>query len=192
MTGDVLCLRISLSQEDPGHASTSLSSSINFHLLAPDQTCIMVATDPQTQSNFITRLPYDIRAAIYKELWPSWGPRQHVVWHLDPSADETKSHLHREPCISQFRVHDELQAEIEVLRQEKQVPRGEPLNDVGYRQRLESCWMNHWKCGEWLDEELGEKRNFFNNTSVGGCWCDEKPRRDRDTYLPMLLSCKLM
>ncbi|RMJ19462.1 hypothetical protein CDV36_000884 [Fusarium kuroshium] len=152
----------------------------------------MIATDPQTQSNFITRLPYDIRAAIYKELWPSWTPRQHVVWHIDPNADETKSHLHREPCISRFQLHDELQTEIEALRQEKQVPLGEPLNDPAYRQRLESCWMNHWKCGERLDEELGEERNFFYNTSIGGCWCDKKPKGDRDTYLPMLLSCKFI
>jgi hypothetical protein len=150
-----------------------------------------MSVDSQTQANFITLLPYDIRAAIYKELWPSWTPRQHVVWHIN-TVEETKTHLCREPCTSKFHVQDELQEEIEAVRQEKQVPWGESLNDTTYRRRLESCWLNHWRCGELLEKEVEEGLDFYHNTSIGQCWCDKKPKRDQDAYLPMLLSCKLM
>lgn len=71
-----------------------------------------MSTNPQTESAFIMWLPPEVRDAVYLELWRSCGLRQHIVWHGE-GADR---HICRWSCTTKYKVHDELQRQIEGLR----------------------------------------------------------------------------
>lgn len=136
---------------------------------------------PQTQSAFVARLPREIRDAIYLELWRSAGLRQHVVSHWDWHPEQSKAtgaHFCRWPCDTQYQVEDDLQEEIELLRIQDNVQPGHNIKSVTYQMRLESAWLNHWKCGECVEEayRLGDVAS--DSTSGIPCW--KKPPSSAD------------
>ena len=152
-----------------------------------------MSVNPQSESAFITRLPLEIRNAIYLELWRSCGLRQHIVWHGE-GADR---HFCRWPCTTEYHVHDGLQEEIEQFRRRLGVPLGESMNNSEasvYTRRLQSPWMNHWACGERAEEAHGIEAIRGFTTSGIGCWKKNGVGHPpaRSPYLPMLLSCKLL
>ncbi|SPO06269.1 uncharacterized protein DNG_08958 [Cephalotrichum gorgonifer] len=166
--------------------------------------------NPQSQSAFVTRLvtlPTEVRDAIYLELWRSSGNlRQHIVWHGD-GADR---HFCRWPCTTTYRVKDELQAELEKLRCELGIPLGRDMQKtqdmdnplasrlINSNRRLQSPWINHWACGERVNQKHG--LGVYHCFTTSGPICFKKNLVDKDkpripfqsAYLPMLLSCKLL
>lgn len=153
-----------------------------------------MSPNSQIHSAFATILPREIRDAIYFQLWHSCGLRQHIVWHTNFS-DERKSHFCRWSCTTKYQVEDQLQNEIEVLRQQLGVPLGDDMNNTHYGRRLQSSWLNHWQCGEHVDHVHGNTRQGH---MTSGCRCWKKSLPDshdsafQTPYIPMLLSCKLM
>lgn len=157
-----------------------------------------MSINTQSESVFFTRLPREIRDAIYLELWGSCGRRQHIVHHGIP-ADR---HFCRWSCSTEYEVQDRRQREIEELRRRLGVALGQEMTGEhdpevkSYARRLQSPWMNHWACGERAARAYGPEpvRNFA--THGLGCWKQSRPDNQRppsrSPYLPMLLSCKLM
>ncbi|KAI8717181.1 hypothetical protein NCS52_00793200 [Fusarium sp. LHS14.1] len=157
--------------------------------------------DPQQQCLFITRLPRELRDAIYLELWRPYGLRQHIFWHGHP-ADPANWHYCRWQCTTDFDVIDKLQEDLELLRIQQNVPFGDPIRNMNYEMRLLSPWLNHWACGELCERVYGE--NVIQGTSTGRyhCWKDsQRPlgkkmsltnKMAKSPYMPMLLACKLI
>ncbi|KAK2043255.1 hypothetical protein LZ31DRAFT_595780 [Colletotrichum somersetense] len=112
-------------------------------------------SDPQTQSNSISRLPREVRDTVYLQLWRSCGLRQHILWH----GAATDQHFCHWSCNTEYRVEDELQRGVEKMRAELGVPLGQEImrdrhnNAPLYYRRLQSPWINHWICGERSFEE---------------------------------------
>ena len=151
----------------------------------------------QSQSTFITRLPPEIREAIYLELWRTSGLRQHIVWH----GEGTDRHFCRWPCTTRYEVDDRVQLWCEDLRRWLGVPLGEDISKVpdeeveSVSRRLQSPWMNHWACGERAEGEYGLEATGGFTTSEIRCWKEDRVdgrMPSRSPYLPMLLSCRLM
>ncbi|SPO03136.1 uncharacterized protein DNG_05818 [Cephalotrichum gorgonifer] len=157
-----------------------------------------MSINPQLQSAFITRLPTEVRDAIYLELWRSNGLRQHILWH----GLWQDNHLCSWPCTTKYEVDDRLQRDIEELRRRMNVPLGERMRKsqdpetATYVRRLQSPWINHWACGERAEQEhgLGAVDGFTTSDIV--CWRRSRVNGQhvppRSPYLPMLLTCKLM
>ena len=159
-----------------------------------------MAVNPQTSALLVTRLPREIRDAIYLELWRAKGLRQHLFWHGGSAKDP---HFCRWTCTTDFQVTDKLQQDIEQLRSELNIPLGQDITRrhdpraVTYGRRLQSAWINHWACGERAEKEYGITAIWGYATSESGCW--KKKKKDADNfstsqseYISMLLSCKLM
>lgn len=160
----------------------------------------------QSQSSFVARLPPEVREAIYLELWRCVGLRQHIVSHTryrDGRLGEV--HLARWPCTTEFYVGNRLQEEVDALPIEMFNSVGRVANNIPYRRRDLSSWMNHWACEEsffecvvenW-DPEQCEKLEEYDEHE---CWCSIKKemaakRKDSSalgSYMAMLLTCKLM
>lgn len=151
-----------------------------------------MSINPQSQSAFITRLPPEIRDAIYLELWRSCGLRQHIVWH----GEGGDRHFCRWPCTTRYDVDDELQRGSEGLRRRLGVPLGQDIRAAACSRRLQSPWMNHWACGERAEQEHGLEAIRGFTTSEIDCWkkdpVDKQHVPSRSPYLPLLLSCRLM
>ncbi|KAF4857322.1 hypothetical protein CGCSCA4_v000431 [Colletotrichum siamense] len=152
----------------------------------------------QNQSAFMSRLPREIRDAIYLELWRSHGLRQHILYH----GKGEYQHFCRWPCSIEFDVQDPLQKELEELRARINVPLGQCIQThswnfdikTPYVRYLQSPWMNHWPCGEVAYEKHGIKPVSGLSTWGLSCW-----KRDcsgpgsnlcSSSYLPMLSLCK--
>lgn len=151
--------------------------------------------DPQPQCLWITRLPRELRDAIYLEIWRPYGLRQHIFWHGHP-ADPANWHYCRWQCTTDFDVTDRLQEDLELLRIQESIPFGEPICCKHYEMRLNSPWLNHWACGEICERVYGQ--NVIQGASTGRyhCWrVTQRPlvnKTAKSPYIPMLLSCKLM
>ncbi|KAK4210496.1 hypothetical protein QBC37DRAFT_390448 [Rhypophila decipiens] len=174
---------------------------------------------PQLQSHFVTMLPREIRDLIYLELWRDTGVRQHILWHND--EDRTKSHFCRFPCNTDFTFHDPLQADIEAERTRQGISLGQDLRHRTYTWRLQSPWQSHWACGEAAERIHGmdaikscstsascfkrkikhvtvsDARSDGNDMSGGigassATMSSGQSATDFSSYLPMLLSCKLI
>lgn len=165
-----------------------------------------MAASPQTESAFVSRLPREIRDAIYLELWRSNGLRQHIICYNPLNKPELGgTQFCTWPCSTAFQVHDKLQENIETLRQELGVPLGEIMwrnfsdmadtRTIGPSRALKSPWLNHWPCGENAYEKYGKYATF------GMAVCDFVRKTNKEngverglvvsgTYLPLLLSCK--
>lgn len=162
----------------------------------------------QSQSSFVTRLPREVREAIYLEIWRSVGMRQHLVtharYHLKVGA-LTEVHLARWPCTTEFHVGNRLQDEVDALPIEMFNPAGRLANSIPYQRRGRSEWLDHWACEERFFECVVEPWDSENCVKVEEfddyeCWCDVKKqmaakRQDASalgSYMAMLLTCKLM
>lgn len=161
----------------------------------------------QSQSSFVARLPSEVREAIYLELWRCVGLRQHIVPHARYRHDGklNEVHLTRWPCTTEFYVGNRLQEEVDALPIAMFNSVGKLANNIPYRRRHLSSWMNHWSCEERLfecvverwDPEHCEKVEEYNEHE---CWCNLKKqmaakRKDSSalgSYMAMLLTCKLM
>src|SRR5690349_6903943 len=106
-----------------------------------------MSLDPQSGSRFISRLPREVRDAVYFELCRSCGLRQHIIWHQD-KHDRDRSHFCRWECTTPFTVEDKLQDDIELIRVRLGTPEGEYFADKTHALRLFSAWKNHWACGQ--------------------------------------------
>ncbi|KAM5364355.1 hypothetical protein ACJZ2D_011552 [Fusarium nematophilum] len=127
----------------------------------------------QQQSAFVARLPREVRDAIYLELWRSCGLRHHIVshWERDPKLSRaTGAHFCRWPCSTPYQVEDDLQEEVDLLRIQENVALGNSIMNVTYQMRLESPWLNHWKCGEHVEETHGMEDDGMDSTSGYHCW----------------------
>ncbi|KAF4938575.1 hypothetical protein CGCF245_v004408 [Colletotrichum fructicola] len=154
--------------------------------------------DSQTQSAFVSCLPREVRDAVYFQLWRSCGLRQHILWH---GAAEEK-HFCRWSCTTEYQVEDELQRDIETMRDQlgvsldQEIVRDRHDNAPRYCRRLQSPWMNHWLCGERAFEKHGISAIRGSSTTTLVCWKTERkttPHRPWETaYIPMLLSCKVI
>ncbi|KAI8721700.1 hypothetical protein NCS52_00312200 [Fusarium sp. LHS14.1] len=160
----------------------------------------------QSQSSFVTRLPSEVREAIYLELWRCVGLRQHLVSHARYSDEKlSEVHLARWPCKTGFYVGDRLQEEVDALPIEMFNSLGNVANKIPYQRRNWSKWMDHWACEEsffecvvenW-DSEQFEKPEEFDEHD---CWCSIKKemaanRKDSSalgSHMAMLLTCKLI
>ncbi|VUC27031.1 unnamed protein product [Clonostachys rosea] len=137
--------------------------------------------NPQSRSAFVTRLPREVRDAIYLELWRSIGLRQHIVSHRDQENGGPEPpgwHFCRWRCITDFEVEDRLQQEIELLRIE-QAQDTEPsglVYSIPYQKRLASPWHNHWACGEEIEKVYGEEIVMSPSTSGFKCWKHMQPK----------------
>ncbi|EXK40847.1 hypothetical protein FOXG_10775 [Fusarium oxysporum f. sp. lycopersici 4287] len=131
--------------------------------------------DPQSQSQFATLLPREIRDRIYLELWRSYGLRQHIVWHRDKD-DKAKSHFCRWRCTTPFSVHDELQETIDATRLQLGFPLGDSFSNKTYTLQLFSAWKNHFPCGQRIARVYGEDADPGIRTcsSLGRCWSSHK------------------
>ncbi|TEA14158.1 hypothetical protein C8034_v003724 [Colletotrichum sidae] len=157
-----------------------------------------MAPAPQTQSPFISRLPREVRDAIYLQLWRSTGLRQHILYH-GIAGDE---HFCRWSCTTEYEVEDKLQQDLEKLRTDlgvslgKDMLRGRGDNKPPYARHLQSAWMNHWPCGERAFNEHDIQAIRGLTTAYGACWKKDGKLKLQDPwlspYIPMLLSCKLM
>ncbi|KAM7188824.1 hypothetical protein V8F20_010434 [Naviculisporaceae sp. PSN 640] len=160
-----------------------------------------MATDPQRQSAFITRLPREIRDLIYLELWRASGLRQHILRHYrfqDKQLEE--AHFCRWPCTTEFEVKDGLQEDIGALR--RQLGLGLPgssefvwgITDVRCYRRLRSPWINHWACGERLEEDSRSDIVTLARSTfvIHPPPCPRQTPADPSSYIPMLQSCKLI
>ncbi|KAK1579561.1 uncharacterized protein LY79DRAFT_564100 [Colletotrichum navitas] len=155
-------------------------------------------SDPQTQSTFISRLPREVRDAVYLHLWRSCGLRQHILWH----GAATNKHFCRWSCTTEYRVEDGLQRDIERMRAQLGVPLGQKImrdrhsSAPLYCRRLQSPWINHWLCGERAFEEHGLAAICGTSTSTNVCWKEGRKNAPHgpwtSAYIPMLLSCKLI
>ncbi|KAI8682473.1 hypothetical protein NCS56_00370300 [Fusarium sp. Ph1] len=161
----------------------------------------------QSQSSFVARLPSEVREAIYLELWRCVGLRQHIVTHARYRRDGklTEVHLVRWPCTTEFYVGNRLQEEVDALPIEMFNSVGRLANNIPYRRRDSSSWMDHWSCEERLfecvvepwDSEQCEKVEEYDDYE---CWCNLKKqmaakRKDSSalgSYMTMLLTCKLI
>ncbi|KAF5006784.1 hypothetical protein FDECE_6838 [Fusarium decemcellulare] len=154
-----------------------------------------MSPDAQLESDFITRLPREVRDGIYLELWRSCGLRQHIVWH-DDQADRIKSHFCRWRCTTPFQVEDKLQEDIDALRIQLGVSLGDSFSNKTYASRLYSAWRNHWACGERVEDVYGGDGDVLESTSRKHCWIRRglAPRglSTWSPFLSMLLSCKII
>ncbi|KAM0332534.1 hypothetical protein ACHAQA_002817 [Verticillium albo-atrum] len=160
-----------------------------------------MASNPQTESPFITSLPRDVRDAIYLELWSTSGLRQHILFH-SYEQNWNARHFCRWACTTKFELRSSLQRDIEQLRSDLNVPLGEDITGdqdpraVVYGRRLQSPWLNHWACGERADREHGfDAIRSFNTSRF--CWKMNRADGERaaptpSAYIPMLLSCKVI
>ncbi|KAF4984198.1 hypothetical protein FDECE_17138 [Fusarium decemcellulare] len=139
-------------------------------------------TNPQSNSRFITRLPREVRDAIYLEVWRSYGLRQHIVSHWEWEGSEPiGAHFCRWPCTTEYEVEDKLQEEIDLYRIENNIPAGEGIPHVTFQERLMTPWLNHWRCSEAIEEDYGEEATFMDCTSGVPCW---KKYHNRSKYTP--------
>lgn len=152
-------------------------------------------TNLQLQSSLLTKLPREILDDIYLRLWESHGLKQHIFWH----GMRPNKHFCHWTCTSKFDVHDRLQRDIEELRVAHGVQLGDEIRNaesVPYSQRLQSAWLNHWKCGEHAAAEHGNAALSGTRTSSTKCWLLTETSRQRSSvwspYMPMLLTCKIM
>jgi hypothetical protein len=156
---------------------------------------------PQLQSSLLTRLPREILDKIYLELWRSYGLRQHILFH----GRDKGLHFCRWECCTEYQVDDPLQADIEKLRVQLNVPLGmdirgdQPSEIRTYCRRLMSPWTNHWPCGERATQEHGIEAISGYATSGTSCWKTWRDDRPYDLhvpswspYIPMLLTCRLV
>ncbi|KAH7233030.1 hypothetical protein BKA59DRAFT_487593 [Fusarium tricinctum] len=156
-----------------------------------------MSLDPQPGSRFISRLPREVRDAVYFELWRSCGLRQHIIWHQD-KHDRDRSHFCRWECTTPFTVEDKLQDDIELIRVRLGTPEGECFADKTHALRLFSAWKNHWACGQRIGEVYGDDMDpgVSLSSSRGPCWSNRNIDVDtgvpivESPYLSMLLSCK--
>lgn len=161
-----------------------------------------MAANPQLQSAFITRLPRELRDLIYLELWRSSGLRQHIVRHYT-LRDKKVEHVHfcRWPCRTDFQVEDGLQQDIDTLRRQLDLDLPETFDpnvyiaDIPSYRRLRSPWLNHWACGEYV-EEVCESDDVTSAISTFVIQhpppCQRRIPTNPSSYIPMLLSCKIM
>lgn len=160
-----------------------------------------MSSNPQTESSFVSRLPREVRDAIYLELWRSCGLRQHIL----RLGNMTNSRFYHWQCTMEFDVHDRLQRDIEELRAQLCIPLGQKITrrhderSTIYGRRLQSPWMNHWPCGERAQKEHGFEAVWGPYTSTIPCWLNSPKKNEQgddgsrlSPYIPMLLSCKFM
>lgn len=152
----------------------------------------------QSQSAFISRLPREIRDAIYLELWRSAGLRQHIIM----CTSDQGVYASRWRCFKEFETQDTLQKDVEKLMIKHQVPPGgKLLRDQDDEapilcRRLQSPWIDHWPCGEQAFLKYGIGALFGFSTWSLKCFkkdgCIDKCEPWSSPYIPMLLICKTM
>ncbi|KAL2382468.1 hypothetical protein RJZ90_003254 [Blastomyces dermatitidis] len=149
-----------------------------------------MAMNPQVQFGFISVLPREIRDSIYLELWHSCGLPPHILWHSN-FTDANNSHLCRWQCTTEYQVEDQLQQDIEALRNQLGVPLDHHKINVEYSRRLKSPYLNPSACGEIAAELHGDQAMC--TFSVSGVTCSKKRQQGnndvptRSAYIPMLL-----
>lgn len=209
--------------ENPVHSSSSsisIASPCGSLILKLMVQHTAMSTNSQSKSAFVTRLPREVRDAIYLELWRFIGLRQHVVSHRNHENTDPEHpgwHFCRYRCVTDFEVEDRLQQEVELLRIEQNTEPMSLIHNIPYQKRLASPWHNHWACGEEIEKIHGEEVVMTRSTSGFGCWKPPVPRPkprgklrrllgkfnhrrsqsrthglDLSPYIPMLLSCKLL
>ncbi|KAK7967550.1 uncharacterized protein PG986_001827 [Apiospora aurea] len=149
----------------------------------PDLDALASEADEQGTSLFLSKLPIELRNAIYGFLWRDAGLEQHILVDKDWGPKQTRSYAYprREivpevpitrfshwACISDHTALDERQEAIARLTSD------EIERDVVWDERLNSAWCNHWKCQE------------AHQTAVN----DLARPCQRSPFLPMMLVCR--
>ncbi|EEQ89713.2 uncharacterized protein BDCG_04833 [Blastomyces dermatitidis ER-3] len=124
-----------------------------------------MAMNPQVQFGFISVLPREIRDSIYLELWHSCGLPPHILWHSN-FTDANNSHLCRWQCTTEYQVEDQLQQDIEALRNQLGVPLDHHKINVEYSRRLKSPYLNPSACGEIAAELHGDQAMLQNYVCI--------------------------
>ena len=152
-----------------------------------------MGTHLQNQSPLVSKLPRDIRALIYHELWRSYGLRQHIQEHWISRDAASGSHLCHWPCTTPFTVRDPVQDDLEAKARDTNLTLGQGFKDRPSCRAMQSPWLNHWPCGERAMDRYGARPLRCITTAATVCWKDGTSAGvGRAPYLPMLLSCKIM
>lgn len=77
------------------------------------------APHAQEQSALLSRLPFEIRSAIYLELWRDAGLKLHTLNH---EKDGERRRFCTRPCITDFNVMDERQVALQALFDDPDIP----------------------------------------------------------------------
>ncbi|OLN86957.1 hypothetical protein CCHL11_04520 [Colletotrichum chlorophyti] len=119
----------------------------------------------QWQSQLFRRLPFEIRAQIYTEVWVASGVERHALIH--------NRRLTYSPCITDHEAPDDRQ--IGVAKDWDWSKDSDVQSHPIWFKRMTSKWCNHWKCERlWEDIRDGREVDFHRTHS----------------YLSLLLSCK--
>jgi hypothetical protein len=123
------------------------------------------AVTPQPQSNLLSRLPLEIRQAVYSYLWQSVGLKHHIF-------EDQRGQRGRSPCLIDHQGQDERQAMAGRAADRSLIGHGHYFENPELWRLLASPWGNHWLCKR-LAPDLESKK-------VPG------------QFLAMLLCCKQM
>ncbi|KAI8295016.1 hypothetical protein K4K59_004837 [Colletotrichum sp. SAR11_240] len=127
---------------------------------------VTMTHDPQTQSAFVSRLPREARDAIYFQLWRVCGLRQHILWH---GAAEDK-HFCRWSCTTDHQVEDELQRDIEKMREQLGVSLGQEIvrdrHDNAPRFSSTECLQSIYESTTFIFTDLVTVQMFFGACAI--------------------------
>ncbi|KAF5522649.1 hypothetical protein CGCA056_v006333 [Colletotrichum aenigma] len=129
--------------------------------------------DYQTQSAFISRLPREVRDAIYFQLWRSCGLRQHILWH---GTAEDK-HFCRWSCTAEYQVEDELQRDIEKMREQLGVSLGQKIvrDRHDNAPRSNECLQSIYESTTFIFTDLATVQMFFGACAIHPAMKTAKP-----------------
>ncbi|KAF6811622.1 hypothetical protein CSOJ01_05606, partial [Colletotrichum sojae] len=174
--------------------------TFDIHVRKHVETNASNALQSPANSAFVSLLPREVRDGVYLELWHISGLRQHIQWHVDG----VEHHFCRWACTTKY-VHDELQQDIGQIRSQLAVPFGKSIRRTQHEKalpcgrRLQSPWMNHWRCGGRAESAYGALEAIMGPTTSGNeCWKRDRKNgrhpgpRPNSAYIPMLLACKLI
>jgi hypothetical protein len=135
-------------------------------------------TDPQPQSAFLSRLPAEIRAQIYRELWIDAGLSQHLIpYTVFPDGRGGVTRYRHTKCITKHNAPDD---------------RGPPPGNLFYkdarRRRKKDPSFNDGTDQMWKDDCYHCKQSFDCFFDVGNL--PHCPIEKNTPFLPMLLCCK--
>lgn len=139
-------------------------------------------TDAQLQSSFVSKLPAEIRAQIYRELWVDAGLSQHLIVHsIDPGGESRslQSRFHHTKCITKHDAPDD---------------RGPPPGNLYYkeaRRRLKrDPTFSDGTDPMWKEDCYHCKKAFDCFFDVGNL--PHCPIERNTPFIPMLVCCKKM
>jgi hypothetical protein len=153
----------------------SWDASANESARFPDVSSFRISASQQTQANFF-KLPFEIRAAIYVEIWRTASLSQHIFFRRDAESG-LLSWTHCR-CISDFELDDSRQTRAQAFYDgiggfSSLLPEA-TFYSPEWSHRLQSRWCDHWQCEDDMKDNQAHAKTG--------------PRKD--PFLPMLATCK--